>query len=138
MDQRVVTPYGLSGKIIGGPVAEMCIVGTDDGNMAPLGMSSLTIDIVDPPATDVRSITSGGYDCRTQMSGTNDITFVLIMSGGNRYPIANEVEREWSANDDLSIQFIDGPLEDRFSDAQNSRIIFKRVNDGPSYYCKKP
>jgi len=138
MDQRVLTADGVSGKIIGGPVADMCMVATVDGNMAPIRMNTLTIDTSEPPPTDVRSITPGDYECRTQMSGSNDVNFVVTILDDSRYAIPGEGDGAWSAYDDLSVQFMDGPLAGRFSDAQNSMMMFSRVKDGDSYICKKP
>jgi hypothetical protein len=136
MDQRILTSEGISGKIIGGPVADMCVVALANGNMMPLRMSTLTLDTSEPPPTDVRSIVPGSYACRTEGDASGAITLTVDILDETRYAIAGEGEGAWKAYDAFSIQFLDGPLINRFASAQNSAISFSRTDDGPQLYCK--
>lgn len=142
MNLAVTTDTGAEAKIIGGPVADMCVIAMADGNMLPYRMSELTISTAEPAPRDVRSITPGPYVCRTVGDNTGTIQFQLEMGADSAYSVTDKAMKisgagTWNVYDDLSIQFIGGPLDNSFVDAQNSAMQFAAWNDRPALYCKK-
>jgi hypothetical protein len=138
MDLRVTTAEGGEATIIGGPVAEMCIVRMADGNMLPVNTASLTASTTEPAPRDVRSITPGLYDCLEVGAQSNDVVMRIEMKDTMTYDIAKLGGGSWKAYDDLTIQFLDGPLENSFVDAQNSMMSFVASKTHPRMLCKQP
>ncbi|MGV8953289.1 MAG: hypothetical protein ACOH2M_19490 [Cypionkella sp.] len=136
IDLRVTTADGGEATIIGGPVAEMCIIRAADGNMMPVAMSTLTASTTPPPPRDVRSITEGIYTCRAPSTQSTDPVITVQMNADLTYAVADD-GGTWKAYDDLSIQFLDGPLANTFVGAQNSMLMFGATETRPEMFCTK-
>jgi hypothetical protein len=135
---RVTTAEGEEATIIGGPVAGMCMIRLTDGNMLPMTMTSLTASSAEPAPRDMRSITAGQYDCLEVGAQSNDVVLSIQMLEDMRYEIAEQGGGAWKAYDDLTIQFLDGPLENNFVDAQNGAMSFAATEKHPRMLCKQP
>ena len=138
----VTTDTGAEAVIVGGPVAGMCMVATADGNVLPVSMDALTISTAEPLPTDVRSITPGPYGCMVFGDTTGAIQLTIEMAADNSYSLTDQGlgltgEGTWKPYDDLTLQFLDGPLENSFVDAQNSAMRFIEWNGRPAMLCKK-
>jgi hypothetical protein len=142
MNLAVTMDTGVEAVIIGGPVAEMCIIKTIDGNMFPHRMDALSVSTAEPLPTDVRSITPGPYNCMVYGDTAGAIKLVIEMTADNTYSLTDQGvglsgEGTWKAYDNLSIQFLDGPFKNSFVTAQNSSLDFGEWQGRPAMYCKK-
>jgi hypothetical protein len=101
-----------------------------------MNMDGLTSDTAPPPPTDIRSVVPGAYGCMAQGDATGAIVLTNDILSGDSYAIAGEGEGEWKPYDDLSLQFVSGPLAGRFGTGQNAMIMFSRSSDTPQLFCK--
>jgi hypothetical protein len=136
-DLRVTTAEGLEARIIGGPVAEMCVIHRADGNMLPVPMASLTLSTTAAAPQDVRSITAGQYNCLEIGAQSDQVVMALQMNEDMTYDIAQQGGGGWKAYDDLTIQFLDGPLKNSFVDAQNGAMAFIAAENHPRMLCQR-
>lgn len=142
MNLAVTTDTGAQAVIIGGPVAEMCVIKMADGNMLPYRMANLAVSGAEPAPTDARSVTQGTFGCMVVGDATGAIQLTIEMAEDNSYRLTDQGlgltgQGTWKPYDALSLEFLDGPLENSFVDAQNGSMRFVEWNGRPAMLCKK-
>lgn len=142
MNLAVTTDTGVEAVIIGGPVADSCVIKMADGNMLPYRMNALRLSGTELVPTDVRSVTAGSYGCMVVGDTTGAVQLTIEMAADSTYSLTDQGlgltgSGKWQPYDDLSIEFLDGPLENSFVDAQNSSMRFVEWNGRPAMLCKK-